>query len=743
MEHLTSIGRIGLIKRSGNEWIQLKKRFTVPCSPLTCQIRVESMGVCGIYLNGTFLEAITGRYPNRVLTLDCGSLLKPGENEIQLVLGDHYYQTVGNDIYQRRGARFNTAAAELTAVSPSGSEFTLVTDDSWECESDDGQTKPICFSQVTKAEYHRFWTAAARWCESKKIAVPNAVLAVAGQAYKDYVSAPMETYHTPETILQTNMDRLPDGSLVAGGEKAFVLYDYGKLYVGYTEIAYTADADGEITLRYDINETINNFPPKSHAIEERLAIREPLKKGHHTLFVLRRRAGRYLHLSVTGGTVRLRSVRMRLSMMPYTKLGWFHCPDSLLNQAWEVGKYTLHVNKHEEYESCPRNEMKYFSGDGIMEALVDYYTFGDPNLTKASLAITELESNVGIRRDKHQRNVGLWDYPAWRIIHAYNHYRYFGDTAFVKEHYQELAGCLEWMIERMNNRYLICQYPVFSAPVFAGSGDVEYSSNPDRLGTKPSLNALFCKSLMCMSQLAEVVGDETGRQWKDLADKVRAAINTELWSEEKAAYLDDFNTSYIPQDGNALALLFGIADPQRAKAVRDTLQAENWTPYGSTILSTEEPLIRNKNRTISPVMCTYEAEARFLQGDPEGALELIHRCWGSMLKKGAGTFWEFAPNDDTRWPIPAHGWAAGCTYLLSAYVLGIRPATPGYRVIRFAPYGGFDHFAGVVPTPHGPVAVRCETVDGTRKYTLAIPSNTELELALPENTTAEIQKYES
>ena len=102
-------------------------------------------------------------------------------------------------------------------------------------------------------------------------------------------------------------------------------------------------------------------------------------------------------------------------------------------------------------------------------------------------------------------------------------------------------------------------------------------------------------------------------------------------------------------------------------------------------------------KTISPAACMYEAEARFLSGDPESALELIRRCWGTMIRKGARTFWEFAPNNGTdRWIIPAHGWSGGCTYLLSAYVLGIRPGKPGYETLVFCPYEGFESFKGVV-----------------------------------------------
>lgn len=205
----------------------------------------------------------------------------------------------------------------------------------------------------------------------------------------------------------------------------------------------------------------------------------------------------------------------------------------------------------------------------------------------------------------------------------------------------------------------------------------------------------------------------------------------------KGAYLDIYEPDYIPQDGNALVALFGISNAERTKRVNETLCRESWSPWGAALLSKEKPHTRKGAKTISPVSSTYEAEERFLSGAGESALELMRRVWGTMLQKGAETFWEFAPNDgDIRWDIPSHAWSSGCTYLLSAYVLGVRPAAPGYEKILFAPCGSFDGVLGVVPTPKGLVAVRGETVDdGIEHFTLTAPKGIEIESKLPDNAT--------
>jgi alpha-L-rhamnosidase len=204
--------------------------------------------------------------------------------------------------------------------------------------------------------------------------------------------------------------------------------------------------------------------------------------------------------------------------------------------------------------------------------------------------------------------------------------------------------------------------------------------------------------------------------------------------------LDTYDTAYIPQDGNALALLFGLAEGERAERVMDTLKRENWSPYGSAMMSAPSRAkdTRDGVYTISPPFCTYEAEARFLLGDDENALQLIKNCWGTMIRKGAKTFWEYAPNHPADcWQYRAHAWSAGCTYLLSAYVLGIRPQKAGYDKVLFRPSAQLDSFQGVVPTPRGEIAVSCRGKD----YTLAIPRGLLLKAELPEGTDLNIIEY--
>ena len=754
LKNLTGISRIGKINHSENEWTTFTKKFNIEKLPEFAAIRVDSQGVCGIYLNGEFIEASCGRFVGRITYVECTSKLKVGENELTFEIGGHYYQTTEEQLYSKRGFHFSAVAAELEMIS-GGNRSVVVTDSDFVYSSDEGEGKAELFAQITKAEYERFWKAAALWHEPKTLSAPKEILDVAGEGYAEYIAKKHELYKNADKIEKLNgMKANADGSVETTGEKSedgpYVIYDLGRLHVGYMEIEYESQADGTLIIKNDFTEDISDFDEDTLTGPVKLLVLNfPVKKGKNKIFVHRRRAGRYIFVKVNGDNkVKINSVRVRLSMKPQTQTGWFNSEDEVYNKMWEVGKYTLHVNKHREYESCPRSEMKYFACDGSVDELIDLYAFGEDMLLDSSLAITEIFDNGGLVRDRFERNNPLWDIPGWRIITVYNHYFHTGDTELVRRYYDELKLNLEWMMDKMSSDYLIYQFPVYGGLLYMTADGVDFTGKAHRLGYKPYLNAVYYACLDRMSKLGKIVGDADAEYFAGLSEKVKTAINEHLWSEKDGAYLNGIDTSDIPQEGNAIALYFGIPDEKRAETIKQTLCKVLWSPYGSALTNKRyetEPraFCWRDSQCVSPFTNFYEAIGRFETGDAGSALDLMKRLWGTMLNKGAGTFWEYAPNNPTdRWLICAHAWAGGCTYLLSAYVLGIRPGDVGYETLLFSPCEEFEGaFSGVVPTVKGLVAVRKEIDNGQKVYTLAVPVGTKIEPHFPKEAKLNVIEY--
>src|SRR5207248_167527 len=89
-----------------------------------------------------------------------------------------------------------------------------------------------------------------------------------------------------------------------------------------------------------------------------------------------------------------------------------------------------------------------------------------------------------------------------------------------------------------------------------------------------------------------------------------------------------------------------------------------------------------------------EWSAAATAGDEAAALSTIRREWGFMIRHDpGGVEWErIQPNGiPAGGPIAdssAHAWSTGPTAALSMYVLGVRPASPGYRHWTVGPQPG-------------------------------------------------------
>lgn len=744
-------------RRDGDEWITYTRKFELK-KPVRCAlIRFQTDSACGLYVNGDFVISGTGRAPERVNCHEVTSRLRQGENIINITLGTIYCQKIGFDIKAQRGYWLPGVALELCIEHTDGSRTTVSTDSEWLAEIDGNTVSARETMRVTDTEYDVMWKYSAPWVEEEahRPYISPEVIDVVGEDYAVYATEPLPDYVYPVGVEKTNMINSRDvySSDDTKDETPYIIYDFGRLVIGFTDIEYECDNDTDITLHFDFSERVSDFDYDPEwewtPVVKRLNICQKLKADESAAFNLRRRAFRYLKIeSKQGCDLHIKNVRVKTCLYPAPKRGMFTCSDELLNKAWEVGKYTLHVNKQQEYESCPRNEMAFFSGDGYIDALVDLYTFGGDDLMCASLSLKHTEACGGIAfNPKFYKNRHQWDYYAWRIICVHLHYKLTGDMDFLRDYYDETENSLLWQLERMGDNKLIFQPPCYYSTYTFTLGQVDWACSPARLGEKPYLNSLLYKSLVSMAELDEAMGYKDKKAERlALAEEVKKAINDNLWSEEKQAYIDAFD-DYISQDGNILPILFGVADEKRAKAALDTVKDRLWSPYGASILDEFVPHTRGGNTTVSPLMCAYEAEARFLYGSADDAIELIRNCWGNMLNKGAGTFWEFSPNNDfERWDAVAHAWSSGCTYLLSAYVLGIRMTKPGYEAILFEP-GPCDlsHMSGVVPTDRGLIAASCvrKTSDVKDGYVfrLAVPADIEVEYKIPKNSEIEIIRY--
>ena len=229
-------------------------------------------------------------------------------------------------------------------------------------------------------------------------------------------------------------------------------------------------------------------------------------------------------------------------------------------------------------------------------------------------------------------------------------------------------------------------------------------------------NAQVVYALEQSAQLASWLGDGThANAWTARARAASAAFAPAFWDASAGAFSDTtVDRATHPQDGNAFAVLAGLATKAQTVAALDYLWAHGKRDYGNTIVDRDVwdgPVWGwQSNQRVYPFISYFEVRARFEQGQDSAALDQIRRTWGYMLTYGPGTMWETigpwggVPTDTH--PSWDAGWSSGAAPALSEYVLGVAPMAPGFKTFTVKPHpGNLGAASGDVPTPFGSIHV--------------------------------------
>ncbi len=104
-----------------------------------------------------------------------------------------------------------------------------------------------------------------------------------------------------------------------------------------------------------------------------------------------------------------------------------------------------------------------------------------------------------------------------------------------------------------------------------------------------------------------------------------------------------------------------------------------------------------------PTRKVYIEQALFML-DGNAAVTRMKNRYNNMINSWSSTLWEdfTESNSNAGYSSNNHAWSAGPLYLMSAYLLGVRPAEAAFTTFTFLPQpGGVTQFSGVIPTVKG------------------------------------------
>jgi Bacterial alpha-L-rhamnosidase 6 hairpin glycosidase domain len=572
----------------------------------------------------------------------------------------------------------------------------------------------------------------------------------------DYNLPPSSRTIAPVAALRTNGKvTVAGGTTTLNGKGSYVVLDFGK-EVGGIPSLQIGDASGDTeTLFLAFSESLLYTGPQSDRSsggrnqDGNLSL-PVTAQGTYTVPAEKLRGGfRYLTVGLqTSGSVELTGVTLQFTPSPSAVdlrayNGAFQSSDDLLNRVWQAGAYTVQMNTIDPNQGrvWPPPASSWFnngvSGSGTtilvdgakrdrliwpadlgISALTAFVSTGDTFSVKNDLDTLFARQNSagGLPYVGPQANFGVISdtYHLWTLDVVVDYYLYSGDSSWVTAHWPQIKQAIAFSTAKIGTHGLL-------------SVNLKYDWGRQVPGGEEiSANALLFQVLQGMSFLASIAGDAAAESlFSDTAASVRSAINLYLWDAGAGMYVDVPGSSLHPQDGNSLALWFGIPDSTAKSTAISTALKQRWSGFGA--------LTPERANEIANFPGSMEVLAHFAADDDVTALSLIRKQWGYMLSNPygtGGTFWEEFLRDgeftEGSYTSLAHGWATGPTSGLTNYVGGIGPELSSTTPFHVIPHpGDLTQASSTVVLPQGTVSASWQYLQSGNSFveTVTAPAN--------------------
>ena len=485
--------------------------------------------------------------------------------------------------------------------------------------------------------------------------------------------------------------------------KPAILLDFGKEIQGGVQIVTGRPKDNKpikIRIRFgeSVSETMCDIDGKNGASNDH-AIRdfETLIPWLGTTLI-GNTGFRFVRIDLTDPDreLQIKAIRGVSTFRDIEYKGAFQCNDEKLNNIWQTGAYTVHLNMQEYLWDGIKRDRLVWVGDMHPEIMTINYVFGYNDVVPRSLDMI-----------KENTPLPLWmnnisSYSMWWVLTQRDWFYFTGDKKYLQKQKPYLTSLLIQLSEQINEDGM---------ENFKGRRFMDWTSSENEAALHGGLHSLLMLTMKAGIELSEVLEDEAT---KTICE---TTYNKMLKAGEKVKenFLREFVSPIIPgtKQGASLMVMSGIA---------------NAKTFNTDILS------QNGSKGFSTFYGYYILQAMAKAGDIGGALNMIREYWGGMLDVGATTFWE---DFDIDWLenagridelIPdgkkdihkdygnycykgyrhslCHGWASGPTPWLSRYVLGIEVLEPGCKTVKISPnLGDLEWAKGSFPTPYGKIYV--------------------------------------
>ena len=386
----------------------------------------------------------------------------------------------------------------------------------------------------------------------------------------------------------------------------------------------------------------------------------------------------------------------------------FESPDNVLNDVWELCKYSIKGTTLDVYVDTHTRERRNYEGDAYVNQLSHYAVAREFAFPRYSVEYL------------YYRPTWPTEYKPQSVMMAWEDYMHTGNPDSIDQYFDVLVEN-KLQTDYLNDDYLIEKEPNVGG-LNPGRDLVDWPAS-QRDGYQFTdintvVNTFNVEAVRNLGDLAEALGrDEDAATYQPKAENMRQALNTYLYDPETGRFRDGLDVDHYALHASAFPLGLGLVDEDKVDPVGEYSASRGMvvSVYGSQFL----------------------LAGLYLAGQDEAALGLMNavdgNSWGHMMYNLGATMvtesWDPSQKGNMSF---SHAWASAPANQIPRGMFGIVPIEPAFRTFQIKPQPADLEWGQLrIPTIRGSISVAFEQDDDSFAFLAEIPANTRAMVYVP------------
>ncbi len=668
------------------------------------RVYICGLGYYELYINRKkvgdhVLDPVVTIYDKRVryLTYDVTDMLKQGENELEVVLGNGWYNCQTEETWHFDKASWRDFPKLLLQLEVDG-KVEVVSDTSWLVSEG-----PIRFDALRNGETY-----------DARVGRTDALNA----AICNEPGGTMQAQNMPPCKVNRTLPYIDSWDLPNGD----VVFDIGQSMTGWIRVTVTGPAGSELVFKYAEKltdekeldqENIDRFIFAGDCQTDRYILNGEGQEVWEPRFTYH--GFRYVQVGCLSEGVKIEALEGRFVCTTFTRIGVISSSSEVLNRLQRCTEWSYLGNFTGIPTDCPHREKNGWTGDAQLAAETGLFN------SDAATAYRQWIDSIADAQRPSGQLPGIvpssgWGYnwgsgPAWDsvfILIPWYIYVYTGDTSAIEKHYEGMRRYVDY-----------CSRMATDNLVSFGLGDWCHWDRERIVPVEITSTGYYYIDTVILAKFAELTGrTDDCQKYTALAAEIKKSFNAKYYKGD-GLYHEGGQTTL------GCALYQGLVeDSEKAKVAQKLNDAVIDFDY-----KVDFGILGAK----------YVPRALADNGYVETAYKILtqpeYPGWAYWIKKGATTLWESWGGEGGSLNHIMFGDISAWMY---QYLAGIvpNPDAPGFAELTIKPYfpADLDHFAAEYSAPRGLIKSSWLRTESGVLVKVTIPHNTRAQLVLPDKT---------